>query len=231
MLGMGSVRAFGLAVMFAALPASAQAEPVLVSVTALLPEGAAPRPVSWSAVPLNLPETADVLKAMIVTPEPVAGPWQVLLEPGEYVISGFTEAELFEATTLVTAQTTLIAVPVLAIEPQVALRCTEPRCDYADAATGLRLTLPQGWVVDVPYHADLGGGALAPEVSTVFYEDVEGDGGAVWFLNPMDWITNDTGPCRAVAQGNLCTFEITPAAESGFAIIAPSLQRLDVPTE
>ena len=220
-----------LAVLWGLMPMAALAEPVTVSVTALLPEGAQMRPVSWSAVPLDLPAEADMLEAMIMTPEPVDGPWQVTLEPGEYLFSGFTEAELFEISTAVTAQTTLIEVPVLAIEPAVALRCTEPRCDYTDTETGLRLTLPQGWAVETPYHADLGDGARAEEVSAVFFEDVEGDGGAVWFLNPVDWITGDTGPCRAVAQGNLCSFEISDVAEAAFAVIAPSLQMVDLPAE
>ncbi|WP_103333159.1 hypothetical protein [Pseudotabrizicola formosa] len=222
--------AFALAVMLL-VPVAGRAEPVTVQVTALLPEGAERRPVSWSAVPLTLPEGADVLAAMIITPAPLDGPWQVALEPGAYVISGFSAAELYESTVLITPQTTVIEVPVLALDPQVALRCTEPRCDHTDAATGLQVTLPQGWAMDQPSHADLGSGTLAPDVSTVFYEDVAGDGGAVWFLNPVDWITGETGPCRAVAQGNLCTFEITPAAEAGFAVIAPSLQRLEMPLE
>ncbi|WP_349037732.1 hypothetical protein [Pseudotabrizicola sp. 4114] len=219
------------AVLWALMPLAGLAEPVTVNVTALLPEGGTAGPVSWSAVPLDLPEEADVLEAMIMTPEPVDGPWQVVLEPGEYLLSGFTEAELFEAKALVTAQTTQIAVPVLAIEPAVALRCTEPRCDYTDAKTGLRVTLPQGWAVETPYHADLGEGQLAEEVSAVFFEDVEGDGGAVWFLNPVDWITGDTGPCRAVAQGNLCSFDLTPAAEAAYSVIAPSLQMVNMPAE
>ncbi|MDO9640443.1 MAG: hypothetical protein Q7J44_18065 [Pseudotabrizicola sp.] len=230
MWDMGIGRAIGLALMLV-LPGAAQAAPVAVQVTALAPEGAGAGPVSWSAVPLNLPEGADVLEAMIMTEGALDGPWQVMLEPGDYVISGFSEADLYEISIEVTPQTTVIEVPVLAIEPQVALRCTEPRCDYADAATGLQVTLPQGWAVDLPYHADLGDGDLAPEVSTVFFEDVEGDGGAVWFLNPLDWITGETGPCRAVAQGNLCTFDVSAAAELAFAVIAPSLQILETHME
>lgn len=221
-----------IALICAVLPMAGLAEPVALRIHAVVPEGAETRPVSWSALPLDLAEDADVLDAMIMTPEPVDGPWEVMLEPGEYLFSGFTEVELFEISALVTPQTTEIAVPVLAIEQAVALRCQETEtCVYTDAATGLQAVLPKGWAVDVPYHADLGGGEQADEVSTVFFEDVEGDGGAVWFLNPLDWITGDTGPCRAVTQGNLCTFEVSPAAEAAFAVIAPSLQRVDLPAE
>lgn len=220
------LQAAALALLLGGVPLEARAEPVPVLVRAEVPEGVEPRPVSWSAVPLDLPEDADVLDAMVMTPEPVSGPWQVLLEPGRYLFSGFTEVELYEAEVQVSAQTAEIVVPVLAIEGGVALRCAEPRCDYSDEVTGLQVTLPQGWAVDAPYFADLGDGTVATEVSTVFFEDVTGDGGAVWFLNPVDWINGDTGPCRAVAQGVLCTFDVSDAAEAGFAVIAPSLQRV-----
>lgn len=226
----GIVRAFGLAVMLV-LPGPGRAAPVEVQVTALVPEGAQRLPVSWSAVPLNLPEGADLLEAMIITPAPLDGPWQVALEPGDYVISGFTEADLYEISIEVTAQTRVIDVPVLAFASQVALRCAEERCDHVDAATGLSVTLPKGWAMEAPSHADLGDGQRADEISTVFFEDIGGDGGAVWFLNPTDWIGGETGPCRAVAQGNLCTFDISDAAEAAFSVIAPSLQRLEMPAE
>lgn len=200
------------------------AEPVAVSITAEVPPGAESRAVSWSVVPLDLPPDADVLAAMLVSPAPVEGAWEVMLEPGRYMISGFTEVELYEQEAAVTPETVAIAVPVLEIEPSVALRCeAAASCAYADPETGLRAMLPQGWAVDVPYRADLGFGEIATEVSTVFFEDVEGDGGSVWFLNPVDWIDDDTGPCRPVAVGVMCTFDLSPAADAAFAVIAPSL--------
>lgn len=208
------------------LAAAAGAAPVQLEVRAEGPDGAEGDAVSWSAVPLDLPEEANVLDAMVMTEAPVQGPWRVALEPGRYLFSGFTPVELYEAEVEVTAEMAEIVVPVLEIAGGVALRCAEARCDFADAATGLRVTLPQGWAVDQPYFADLGDGVLAEEISTVFFEDVEGDGGAVWFLNPLDWISDETGPCRAVAQGVLCTFDESPAAEAAFAVIAPTLQRV-----
>lgn len=198
---------------------------VPVSISPVLPEGAPAVPISWSAVPLDLPAGADVLESMVMTPGSVLGPWQVDLEPGQYLISGFTEAELYEITATVTAETRTIDVPVLSVEPTVALRCTDAaRCDYSHPETGLSLTLPKGWAVDVPYRADLGGGVLADEVSTVLFEDVEGDGAAVWFLNPVDWIEEPTTPCRDVDAGVLCTFDLSPAALAAFDVIAPSIR-------
>ncbi|MFN7224582.1 MAG: hypothetical protein ACK4MS_11230 [Paracoccaceae bacterium] len=201
------------------------ADPVEVTIIAILPEGATERPVSWSALPMNLPPDADVLAALIMTPEPVSGPWRVGLEPGEYLISGFSDVDLYEGNATITKQTTTLAIPVLQIDHAVPFRCADTAtCDFTDEATGLGLTLPQGWAMDLPYHADLGDGELAPEISAVFFEDVEDDGAGVWFLNPVDWIIDDNGPCRAVAIGNLCTFEVSAAAEAAFSVIAPSLR-------
>lgn len=216
--------ALGLLLALGAPPVSAET----VQVT-IMAEGAPSAPVSWSAVPLDLAPDEDVLDAMIMTPESIVGPWQVALLPGDYLISGFAEVDLYELSVTITDQTKQIAVPVLALEPSVALRCAQATgCDFVDPDTGLAAALPQGWAVDVPYRADLGTGALAPEISTVFFEDTfeEGaeDGGAVWFLNPVDWIDDDASPCREVALGRLCTFEQTPEALAAFEVIAPSLR-------
>ena len=212
----------GAVALLLALAVRVEAQPVQVTITA---EGAPAGPVSWSAVPLDLAPDADVLDAMIMTPESITGPWQVALLPGDYLISGFAELDLYELSITITDQTTQIAVPVLALEPSVALRCADAAgCDFADSETGLAVRLPQGWAVDVPYRADLGDGELAPEVSTVFFEDGADDGGAVWFLNPVDWIDDEASPCRAVAPGLLCTFAPTPAALAAFEVIAPSLR-------
>lgn len=212
--------ALGLLLVLVALPASA--EPVQVTIFA---EGAPTAPVSWSAVPVDLPPDADVLDAMIMTPESITGPWQVALLPGEYLISGFADLDLYEASVTITDQTTQIAVPVLALESAVALRCDQAGgCDFADPDTGLSARIPQGWAVDAPYRADLGDGELAAEVSTVFFEDRPDDGGAVWFLNPVDWIDDPASPCREVSAGVLCTFEPTPEALAALDVIAPSLR-------
>ena len=214
---LGALASFGFA-------RAALAEPVTVTIVAQVPEGAEARPVSWSAVPMNLPPDADVLSLMVMTPEPVEGAWTVTLDPGEYLISGFTEVELYETPVVVDAATDRIEVPVLTIEQTVAQRCPKGApCAFSDPDTGLMLTLPEGWAVDQPYRADLGDGTLADEISTVIFEDIEGDGAAVWFLNPVDWIEDDESPCRPVAVGQLCTFGLSPEAEAAFAVIAPSL--------
>lgn len=199
------------------------AETVSVTIRAVAPVGAPE--VSWSAVPMDLPPDADVLEAMIMTPDAIAGPWVVDLTPGPWLISGFTAVDLYEVQATVTPETTVIDVPVLVVEDAIALRCSESAtCAYCDPETGLAATLPKGWALERPYRADLGGGTLADAVSTVFFEDIEGDGAAVWFLNPVDWVADDSSPCRDVTLGVMCTFDASPAAEAAFAVIAPSLR-------
>jgi len=191
-----------------------------------LPAGFEDRAVSWSATPLDLSPDADVLDAMMMKPEAATGPWIVVLAPGPYMISAFSEVEVFELTATVAPQPSVqsFEVPVLSLESIVAIRCEGAGpCAFDDPATGLGFDLPGGWAAEQPYFADLGAGEKAKEVSVVFFEDVTDDGGSVWFLNPVDWVEDDAGPCRDVAAGVLCTFDLGGQAEAGFAIIAPSL--------
>lgn len=197
-----------------------------VQATFSLPAGYEGKSVSWSATPLDLAPDADVLSAMTMEPDAFAGPWTVVLTPGQYLISAFSDVEVFELTTTLAAEpaTQTYEVPLLSLESAVAFRCDGAGpCPVADAKTGLGFTLPGGWASEQPYFADLGNGTRATEVSAVFYEDVAGEDGSVWFLNPVDWVEDDAGPCREVALGEMCTFDLGGAAEAGFAAIAPTL--------
>lgn len=198
-----------------------------VQTTFTLPEGYGDMAVSWSATPLDLPEGADVLGAMIMEPEAAAGPWVLPLPAGEYLISAFSEVEVFELTLSLGADPAVQAfeVPLLSLEASAVFHCDgQASCPFADPVTGLVFDLPQGWSAEQPYYADLGGGQRATEVSGVFYQDVSGEGGAVWFLNPVDWIEDDAGPCREVGPGLMCTFDLAGDAEQGFGMLAPSLK-------
>ena len=118
----------------------------------------------------------------------------------------------------------------MSLEASVAYRCEGAGpCSIADAATGLAFDLPGGWASEQPYFADIGDGTRETDVSVVFYEDVESEEGAVWFLNPVDWVADEAGPCRDVTIGEMCTFDLGGAAEMAFALIAPTL-RLAAPT-
>ncbi len=211
------------------LAGAVQAADVLATFS--LPAGFEGKVVSWSATPLDLPPDADVLSAMIIAPEALAGPWTVTLETRHYLVSAFSDVEVFELTVTLAAEPATQAheVPLLSLEAAVAYACEGGEiCGFEDAPTRLGFALPPGWAAEQPYFADLGEGARATEVSTVFFEDVEGDGGSVWFLNPVDWIEDDAGPCRDVAVGVLCTFDLGGTAEAGFAVIGPSLSLLPV---
>jgi len=181
--------------------------------------------VSWSATPLDLPPDADILNAMVMQPDPINLPWQVALAPGNYLISAFSETDVYELSVTITdAPNQSFIVPALDLAQQVAYHCADASgCRIDDADTGLSFVLPQGWGAEQPYFADLGNGEMAPEISAVFFEDTEGDEAAVWFLNPLDWIEDDNGPCLEVSIGTMCSFEIGPAAQAGFDVIAPSL--------
>lgn len=198
-----------------------------VQTTFTLPQGYGDIVVSWSATPLDLAPGADVLGAMVMEPEASAGPWALTLAPRQYLISAFSEVEVFELTVTIAAEPAIqsFEVPLLSLDSAPVFRCEgQVPCPFADPVTGLVFDLPPGWAAEQPYFADLGEGERAEEVSAVFYDDVTGDEGAVWFLNPVDWIEDDAGPCRDVAPGVLCTFDLGGSAEAGFAVIAPALK-------
>lgn len=212
-----------------ALPALAGAEDIRV--TFALPPEFADLAVTWSAAPLDLPPEADILAALIVQPKAMVGPWTVALAPGEYLVSAFSRAEVFEQQVHVAPyhgegeQNGVVLVPLLKLAVAAPYRCAEARCSFVDDATGLAFDLPQGWAADPPTRADPGRDAPAKEISAVFYQQIDGDEAAVWFLNPPDWIEGDSGPCRPVDMGRLCSFALTPAAMAALAVIAPSLRR------
>lgn len=209
---------------FLAFPLWARAQDI--SATFALPDAYGTLAVTWSATPLDLRPDADMLQALILQAEAAPGPWTVALKTGRYLISAFSATEVFELEIDLTAEVaaSVIEVPPLALGVAVPFRCDAERCPFKDAETGLEFTLPQGWAAEKPYVADMGEGLQADQVSAVFFEDTEGDGAAVWFLNPPDWIEDDNGPCRDVPLGVICSFDITSGAEAALEVIAPSLR-------
>lgn len=222
------VRAWGVWAVVALLAAAAaRAEEVTFS----LPPDHADAAVTWAATPLNLPPDADVLQSMVMETEARSGPWLVTLDPGPYVVTAFSGADLFELEVTVTAGAAQsYEVPPLSLSTEIPFRCTEgASCDFVDAETGLAFTLPQGWAAERPYRFDEGGGPQTEALSAVFFEDIEGEGANVWFLNPPEWDVEESGPCRDHALGALCTFDLTPGAEAAYGVIAPSLHRAAAP--
>lgn len=197
-----------------------------VTVSFVLPAAAKDMAATWSATPTNLPEEADILSAMVMEDEPRVGEWQVALEPGPYMISAFTDVDVYELNLDITDQDQgkVIEIPAIDYTQQIPYRCEGPApCAYEDADTGLSFTLPAGWSSEQPYFPEIGRGELSADVSAVFFEHVEGDGGSVWFLNPIDWHDEEMGPCVDVDLGVMCTFEQSQGSEAAFSVIVPSL--------
>lgn len=192
----------------------------------LFPEAAfSDAEITWSAVPV--PGTTTAIEA-IAMPYSITGDWETEMEPGEWMVEGYSPLGLFSATiTVEDGDVSAFEIPLTSEGNGTGLiasyQCdSAPSCAVQDDETGLSFDLPQGWAVDGPYVADLGGGEMADVPSAVFYEDVMGGEGAGWWLNPVDWAP-ENGPCYEVSAGNLCAPVENAATEAAFAIIAPSI--------
>ena len=218
------VRLWGAAFVTMALVQPVFAQEVTVSF--VLPAAAKDIPATWSATPTNLPEDADILSSMVLEDEPKVGEWQVALAPGPYMISAFTDLDVYELNLDLSAadQGKVIEVPAIVFSQNIPYRCEGPEsCTYEDSDTGLSFALPAGWSAEQPYFPEIGKGEVAADVSAVFFEHVDGDGGAVWFLNPIDWHDEEMGPCVDIDLGVMCSFDQSDAAQKAFSIIVPSL--------
>lgn len=206
------------------LGTAALADPVEVTVR---PAGdLAGQPFQWEAYPLDLPD-AEVEAAIAASGGAVAGDWTVALEPGLWQVSGFGDAGVLSGTISVAEAGAVFEIAEQEEIPPPPYPCPDiaEGCLYSDAETLIEFRVPLGWAADQPMHFDLGDGTLAPEVSMVFFEGAGAEGGEVWFLNPMDW-SEELGPCRETALGNLCTFSVNAESDAAFAVIAPSLRRI-----
>lgn len=76
----------------AALPAVAQELVAVTIVTEPAFEGEA---IAWSAVPI---EGSTEAEEAIAIPEAIVGPWQTAMEPGRWLVEGFTEELYFNGT-------------------------------------------------------------------------------------------------------------------------------------
>jgi len=184
--------------------------------------------VSWTAVEIDGNAALDAEPRAVSSASPVTGPWAVTLAQGGWWVSGFTATVIFEGEIAVQpGGDTAFVIPVLDLAARSPFRCAAPGpCAFDDAKTGLSFKLPGGWAAERPLRP-------GPEGTVaVFYEDAEGRAGAVWFLNPADWIVTPDAPCRPVMPGRMCTFvEDAPdtGADAAFALIAASLRQAAVP--
>lgn len=204
----------------------AAAEPVKVTIRPVpeFTEGS----FQWEAFPFAL-DSGVISMDVQTSGGTIPGDWSVPLEPGIWLVTGFGEMAVLFGEVKVSAAGEVFEIKPEEPIPPPPFRCPDVAegCVFRDPATLIEFRLPQGWAADQPYHADLGDGTLAPEVSTVFFEEMAAEGGEAWFLNPVDWIVEEAGPCRETALGNLCAYgEASPAAEAAFDVLAPSLRAI-----
>jgi hypothetical protein len=157
-------------------------------------------------------------------PEAFAGPWQAELAPGRWNIEGLAESGMYYAgeitVTDATGQVFDIAVGFesegMGEDPLPPAGTGTP---LTDAATGLSLSLPNGWSVAEVFFAETAGGIRANHPTATF----AGPEGRVLVLNPLQWV-NSNGTCLESTLGPLCVFGAEDAeTDAALAIILPSL--------
>ncbi len=182
-------------------------------------------PFQWEAYPLDIPD-AQVEAAIAASGAPVTGDWEVALAPGLWQVSGFGEAGVLTGTITVADPGAVFDIAAEEPIPPPPFACPDlaEGCLFADPATLVEFRLPQGWAADQP--GILPGAPVAdPPVSIVFFQDMAGEGGEAWFLNPPQW-SADLGPCQDTALGPMCTYSLNAESQAGFDVIGPSLRRL-----
>ncbi|MEZ5797386.1 MAG: hypothetical protein R3D63_07915 [Paracoccaceae bacterium] len=173
------------------------AQPVEVTITP--PAELADVPVAWEALPIDIPDAAAEVTPVFADP-PVSGAWVVALEPGQWQISGLAADAFLNTQVLVSVAGESFAVDRTAAAAAAFACPDQPVCTFADQAMQIGFDLPRGWAADQPrIDPALANSPTAEKpVTMVFFEDVSGDGGAAWFLNPVEW-SGDLGPRRGVA--------------------------------
>ncbi len=188
--------------------------------------------VQWSAIRTDTP-ASDVAFAFNDFEHVLV----IDLEPGTYAVTGVNAEEgifLADTITVTAAGDNSFEIPVAKADDRsevesgqgedVAFACKDSPagCDVRHAASGISLTLPNGWSMSEPYFYETAGGARADLPSATFFA---GDLGEVISveLNPHQWLTSN-GPCRSVGAGQLCMFDGQGiAADVAFEGISSSL--------
>jgi len=209
----------------AVMAPDAAAQPVAVTIRPAAP--ASPAPVSWSATPLDPAPDAPEAVAM---PEAISGPWAVQLAPGRWRVEGVAGDGMYYAAeiTVTDAAGQVFDIPVGfesegmgedAPPPAV------PGTPFRDAATGLSLSLPEGWQVTEVFLAETAAGVVAAMPTATF----TGPGGRMLVLNPLQWLDSN-GICHEGPLGPLCIFGAEDA-ETAAAVgaILPSLSLVRAP--
>lgn len=203
-------------------PAGPDPEPVAVTVTG--PYMGTFR--QWAAVPLP---DGEVLRSDGET----GGPWEVGLMPGQSLITAIAsgaEGEGLAAVVDISGPGGVeVGQPTFAVSPFVEqppfhrqCRGTVP-CSYHDEASGLRMLLLPGWLMQDPYPLTTAAGEGGSLPSTLF-GTTGTDGEALAALNPRQWDAM-LGPCEDTAAGQLCRMADMPGdALAGLRVIAATVR-------
>ena len=203
--------------------APALADPVQVTIRPV-PDFAG-LPFQWEAYPLDLPDE-QVEAAIAASGQPLTGDWTVALEPGLWQVSGFGEAGVLTATITVADPGAVFEIAAEEPIPPPPFACPDlaEGCLFSDPATLVEFRLPQGWAADQPFLTP-GAPVADPPVGIVFFQDMAGEGGEAWFLNPAQW-SSELGPCQETALGPICTFALNEVSQAAVEVIGPSLRRI-----
>jgi hypothetical protein len=110
----------------------------------------------------------------------------------------------------------------------IAFACTgtPSGCTVSHEASGISLTLPNGWSMSEPYRLETAAGVQGDLPTTSFFAE---DLGRILRieLNPRQWLSSN-GSCQTVGQSELCTFAGQGmAADIAFGMIAASISLAD----
>lgn len=209
------------------------ADPAAVAITIRAETGGLALAISWQALPVAGQDLPPEAWAM---PEEITGPVEASFLPGDYDVTGYAGDQVFAGRISVRAEGPAEFVipldaglspageaPPALQDPQpwvAGQACAGPEdCALQDAATGLRVALPAGWLPGEPFFYTTAAGVVAEAPSVEFTAPA----GAVVALNPRQWAA-DLGACVEIDAGQLCTDDQT-AAEPGFARIRDTLVR------
>lgn len=160
-------------------------------------------PISWSATSVNPAHAAPEAVAM---PEAFTGPWQAELSPGLWRIEGVADSGLsFAADITVTdAAGQVFNIPIGFESEGMGEDGPIPMAtgtSITDPATGLSVTLADGWTMTEVFLGETAAGVTAAAPTATF----TGPDGRMILLNPLQWLESN-GVCYDSDLGPLCVF-------------------------
>lgn len=206
----------------------------LVKATFRIPDDFPKSAMWWSAVPLDpamSPEAwAPISETVVAEGEFEPGRYEVsALAPGEVEFKAIVDIQPGGHNDFVIplAQTQPLGDADGFAEPPVVVCTGQVRgCPYSDPATGLSLTVPDGWSLTAPWLYQTAAGVVATIPSASLFRQVEGDVQTIE-INPRQWLQSN-GPCTDVGGIPLChPHESDATLDAAVATLRESLTRME----